>query len=122
MKKKIEIEPPVFDAEGYQVNLRDLNGEPLPDPAALVVAKRGRGGRRPGAGRKPAGRKQIVLRLSPKTIAALHAARAAVPKVSLSDVAEAWLSAAFQSGHTGRRHRKLQRDAITVLGGASRVV
>jgi hypothetical protein len=122
MKKKIEIEPPVFDARGYQINMHNLNGEPLPDPADLVVVKRGRGGHRPGAGRKPSGRQQIVLRLSPKTIAALHAARDAVPKGSLSDVAEAWLSAAFRSKRTGPSPRKAQRGALTVLSRGTPVV
>ena len=29
--KKTKIEPPIFDAEGYQTNIKDLNGTPLPD-------------------------------------------------------------------------------------------
>jgi len=75
---------PVFDAEGYQVNLKDLNGETLPD-AARVKFKHG--GVRAGAGRKPVGRKAILLRLSPSVIAALRA-RAKAEHKTLSDIAE----------------------------------
>jgi hypothetical protein len=37
MKKtgKTRIEKPVFDKDGYQTNIRDLNGEPLPDPSKV---------------------------------------------------------------------------------------
>ncbi|XHR29323.1 MAG: BrnA antitoxin family protein [Chthoniobacteraceae bacterium] len=31
---------PKFNAEGYQTNMKDLNGEPLPDPNSLSVLSR----------------------------------------------------------------------------------
>ena len=65
---------PVFDAEGYQLGLRDLNGEPLPDLRRVVAQPLKHGGSRPGAGRKPTGRKAVLLRLTPATIRVLHAA------------------------------------------------
>jgi hypothetical protein len=46
-----------------------------------------RGGKRAGSGRKPRNTKQITLRLSPETIAALHA-EAEVLGITLSELAE----------------------------------
>ncbi len=31
MKRRHKTKSPVFDKEGYQTNLKDLNGTPLPD-------------------------------------------------------------------------------------------
>jgi hypothetical protein len=73
MKKKNEhSEKPQFDSAGYQVNMKDLNGEPLPDLAKLNFQAFKHGGTRMGAGRKPSGRKAMLLRLSPKVISALR--------------------------------------------------
>ena len=88
MKKKIErIEEPRFNSAGYQVNIKDLNGEPLPDFAKLEFQPFKHGGARAGAGRRPSGRKPVLLRLSPKLIAALKKEAERNHK-SLSDVAE----------------------------------
>ncbi len=88
MKKKIErIEKPQFDDAGYQVNLKKLNGEPLPDPAKLDFRPFQHGGARAGAGRKPSGRKAVLLRLSPRVISALRKEAERNHK-TLSDVAE----------------------------------
>jgi hypothetical protein len=88
MKKKIEpIEKPRFDKAGYQVNLKDLNGEPLPDFGKLEFSPFKHGGVRAGAGRKPSGRKPVLLRLSPKLIASLKKEAVRNHK-TLSDVAE----------------------------------
>jgi hypothetical protein len=92
-KHKENPEKPVFDAEGYQVNLRDLNGEPLPKPEGLRFGPFTHGGARPGAGRKSAGRKPVLLRLSPEVLASLRA-RAKAEKKTLSDVAEERLASA----------------------------
>jgi hypothetical protein len=78
---------PAFDAEGYQVNIQDLNGEALPDPARLQFKPFKHGGARSGAGRKPVGRKPVLLRLSPTVIATLRAKAKAEHK-TLSAVAE----------------------------------
>jgi len=88
MRKKIErIEKPQFDDAGYQVNLKDLNGEPLPEIAKLKFQPFKHGGARVGAGRKPSGRKAVLLRLSPKVISALRKEADRNHK-TLSDVAE----------------------------------
>jgi len=88
MKKKIErIEKPQFNRAGYQVNMKDLNGESLPNPGRLVFQAFHHGGARAGAGRKPTGRKAVLLRLSPKLIAALRKEAERKHK-TLSDVAE----------------------------------
>ncbi len=88
MKKKIEnIEKPQFDGAGYQVNMKDLNGEPLPDLAKLKFQPFKHGGARVGAGRRPSGRKAVLLRLSPKVISALRK-EAQRNNKTLSDVAE----------------------------------
>jgi hypothetical protein len=88
MKKKTEsIERPRFDGAGYQVNMKDLNGELLPDLAKLDFRPFQHGGARIGAGRKPSGRKPILLRLSPKLVASLRREAERSHK-TLSDVAE----------------------------------
>ena len=78
---------PVFDAEGYQVDLSALNGAALPDLSRVVAQPLQRGGARPGAGRKPSGRQPILLRLAPATVRALRASACRQGK-TLSDVAE----------------------------------
>ena len=87
--KKPRIEPPVFDAEGYQTNIKDLNGTPLPD-LGKVRAVSFWGGARKGAGRKSTGRQPVLLRLTPKTVRSLRAAARKQGK-SISEVAEARL-------------------------------
>ena len=88
MKKKIEIaERPEFDSAGYQVNMRDLNGEPLPNVKGLDFRPFKHGGARVGAGRKPSGRKAVLLRLSPKLISAMRKEAERMNK-TLSQVAE----------------------------------
>ena len=86
-KKTASIEAPLFNKAGYQVNLKDLNGEPLPDVKGLSFRPFKHGGARVGAGRKPSGRHPILLRLSPKLISGLRK-EAARKRRSLSDVAE----------------------------------
>ena len=90
--KKPKIEPPIFDAEGYQTNLRGLNGTPLPD-LSKVQAESLWGGAREGAGRKSTGRQPVLLRLTPKTVRSLRAAARKQGK-SISEVAEARLVSA----------------------------
>jgi len=88
MKKKIkQTEKPRFNRAGYQVNLKDLNGESLPDLTRLEFQPFQHGGARVGAGRKPSGRKPVLLRLSPQLIAALKK-EAERDHTTLSDVAE----------------------------------
>jgi hypothetical protein len=87
--KKPRIEPPVFDAEGYQTNIKDLNGTPLPN-LSKVQAVSFWGGARNGAGRKSTGRQPVLLRLTPKTLRRLRAAARKQGK-SISEVAEARL-------------------------------
>ncbi len=88
MKKKINlIEKPQFNRAGYQINMKDLNGEPLPNPAKLAFRPFKHGGSRTGAGRKPSGRKAVLLRLSPKLIAALRK-EAELKHQTLSELAE----------------------------------
>ena len=86
-EKTIFPEPPVFDAEGYQINIGTLNGTALPDLKSLAVRPFRHGGARPGAGRKPTGRKPVLLRLAPTTLRALRAAARRQGK-TLSDLAE----------------------------------
>lgn len=87
--KKPRIEPPIFDAEGYQTNLKDLNGTPLPD-LSKVQTMSFWGGAREGAGRKSTGRQPVLLRLTPKTVRSLRAA-ARMQGKSISEIAEARL-------------------------------
>jgi len=77
---------PKFDYEGYQSNLKDLNGEPLPSIEAKDI-KPLRGGARKGAGRKKSGKVPMLLRLTPATAKRLRAA-AKREKITLSEVAE----------------------------------
>jgi len=84
--KKPRIEPPVFDADGYQTNIKDLNGTSLPD-LSKVQAFSLWGGARAGAGRKASGRQPVLLRLTPKTIRALRAAARKQGK-TISEIAE----------------------------------
>jgi hypothetical protein len=92
MSKKIKTsERPQFNSSGYQINIEDLNGEPLPDLGKLEFRPLRHGGARVGAGRKPSGRKAVLLRLSPKVIAALRKEAERNHK-TLSDVAEARLA------------------------------
>jgi hypothetical protein len=91
MKKHNKSEAPVFDADGYQLNMADLNGEALPEPDKVGFKPFAHGGARQGAGRKNKGRKPLLLRLSPKIIARLRAKAKATHK-SVSDVAEETLS------------------------------
>jgi hypothetical protein len=79
--------PPVFDAEGYQTNLGTINGTPLPKLDRIRVTPLRHGGARPGAGRKPSGRKPVLLRLAPGTVRSLRAAARREGK-TLSDIAE----------------------------------
>jgi hypothetical protein len=88
MKKKIiPIEKPQFNRAGYQVNMKDLNGEPLPNLEKLRFRPFKHGGARVGSGRKPSGRKAVLLRLSPRVILGLRK-EAARDHKTLSDVAE----------------------------------
>ena len=80
---------PNFDAEGYQTNLKDLNGTPLPD-LSKVTTRPFWGGAREGAGRKSSGRQPVLLRLTPKTVRRLRAAARKQGK-SISEIAEARL-------------------------------
>ncbi len=85
--KNGRIEKPGFNRAGYQIDLKDLNGEPLPDPAKLDFKPFRHGGKRMGAGRKRSGRRPILLRLSPKLILALRK-EAEQRHQTLSEVAE----------------------------------
>jgi hypothetical protein len=88
MKKKTRpIEKPRFNSAGYQVNLKDLNGEPLPILEKLSFQPFKHGGTRAGAGRKPSGRKPVLLRLSPRVISGLRKEAKRNHK-TLSEVAE----------------------------------
>jgi len=87
MKKRSENnEAPQFDAEGYQINMKDLNGELLPAPA-LEFQPLSHGGARRGAGRKSIGRKPVLLRLSPPVLDRLRAKAKAEHK-TMSEVVE----------------------------------
>lgn len=92
MKRRHKAKPPTFDAEGYQTNIKDLNGTPLPD-LAKVQAMSFWGGARKGAGRKASGRQPVLLRLTPKTIRSLRTAARKQGK-TISEVAEARLAIA----------------------------
>ena len=88
MKKKIErVDEHEFNSAGYQVNIKDLNGEPLPDLKGMDFRPFKHGGARVGAGRKPSGRKAVLLRLSPKLVAAMRREAQRMNK-TLSQVAE----------------------------------
>ena len=84
--------PPIFDAEGYQTNIKDLNGTPLPD-LRKVKARPLWGGARTGAGRKSTGRQPVLLRLTPKTLRNLRASARKQGK-TVSDLAEERLAMA----------------------------
>jgi hypothetical protein len=86
MNSRRKARPPIFDHEGYQTNLKDLNGTPLPD-LGKVQALSLWGGARRGAGRKASGRTPVLLRLTPKTIRNLRAAARKQGK-TISDIAE----------------------------------
>ena len=92
-KKTARLEKPAFNSAGYQVNINDLNGERLPDLAKLNFRPFFHGGARAGAGRKPSGRKAVLLRLSPKVVSALREEAERSGK-TLSDVAEERLAQA----------------------------
>jgi hypothetical protein len=88
MKKKIiPIEKPQFNRAGYQVNMKDLNGELLPNLEKMAFRLFKHGGARIGAGRKPSGRKAVLLRLSPRVISGLRKEAERNHK-TLSEVAE----------------------------------
>jgi len=87
-----KIELPVFDAEGNQTNLKDLNGTPLPD-LSKVQAFSLWGGACEGAGRKSTGRQPVLLRLTPKTVRRLRATALKQGK-TVSDLAEERLALA----------------------------
>jgi hypothetical protein len=90
--RKPKIEPPIFDADGFQTNIKDLNGTPLPDLSKVQTVSFW-GGARNGAGRKSTGRQPVLLRLTPKTVRNLRAAARKQGK-SISEVAEARLVSA----------------------------
>ena len=98
-----------FDSDGYQTNLKSLNGEPLPDLVTLTkfhksgfalpnpqdfvrieragqitLTPKTKGGARAGAGRKPAGKLSMVVRLQPALIAKVKA-RARREGMTISD-------------------------------------
>ncbi len=85
--------PPVFDPEGYQTNLTNLNGTPLPDLRKVKARAPSWGGARNGAGRKSSGRQPVLLRLSPKTVRSLRATARKQGK-TISDLAEERLALA----------------------------
>jgi hypothetical protein len=88
MKKKMRrVEKPLFNSAGHQINLKDLNGDSLPNPGRVSFQPFNHGGARIGAGRKPSGRKAVLLRLSPRLISELRK-EAARSRKTLSDVAE----------------------------------
>ncbi|HEY5791922.1 MAG TPA: helix-turn-helix domain-containing protein [Chthoniobacterales bacterium] len=45
----MKIRKPKFDSEGYQVNIEDLNGEPLPDLSKVKIISREKAGLPPAA-------------------------------------------------------------------------
>lgn len=98
-KHNAKSEAPVFDAEGYQLNMLDVNGEQLPDLDTLEFKPFSHGGARDGAGRKSKGREPVLLRLSPSVIAKLKA-KARTTHKSMSDVVEE----ALARPHTARRN------------------
>jgi hypothetical protein len=82
---------PIFDADGFQTNLTDLNGTPLPD-LSKVTTRPFWGGARKGAGRPPSGRQPVLLRLTPKTVRQLRVSARKQGK-TVSDLAEERLAA-----------------------------
>jgi hypothetical protein len=70
--RNTKAEPPTFDGEGYQTNLRRLNRTPLPDLARVKAKPLVWGGARAGAGRKPSGHQPMLLRLTPQTVRLLR--------------------------------------------------
>lgn len=78
---------PRFDVEGYQIDMRDINGAALPQPGKVEFKPFTHGGARAGAGRKKSGRQPVRLRLSTTTLARLRA-RARAEHRPLSDIAE----------------------------------
>jgi hypothetical protein len=84
--------PPVFDADGYQTSLTDLNRTALPDLKRVTARPLGWGGVRAGAGRQATGRQPVLLRLTPKTVRSLRATAKKQGK-TLSDLAEERLAA-----------------------------
>jgi hypothetical protein len=88
MKKSIKhkIEKPIFDEEGYQTNIKDLNGEKLPAFKNMTILRM-RGGARPGAGRKALGKKAVLLHLKPKAIEAVRA-KAKKERRTISEVVD----------------------------------
>lgn len=87
MKKHSAInQAPKLDADGYQIDMPDLNGEALTS-ANTVFGPFEHGGAHRGAGRKPSINKPVLLRLSPTAIALPHA-RAKAESKTLSDIAE----------------------------------
>ncbi|MBE7538029.1 MAG: hypothetical protein HS122_06420 [Opitutaceae bacterium] len=85
-RKHEKHESPVFDERGYQTNIKDINGEALPDLDALDWRPL-HGGSRPGAGRKPSGRVPLTLRLKPAVASRLRAV-AKKQRKTLAQVAE----------------------------------
>ena len=84
--KKPKVEPPIFDADGFQTNIKELNGTPLPD-LSKVTTRPFWGGARKGAGRQPTGRQPVLLRLTPGTVRQLRTTAKKQGK-TLSDLAE----------------------------------
>ena len=99
--KKIQSKA-VFDSEGYQADVKSLNGEGLPQLEKLSVRPLAHGGARPGAGRKAKGHRQILLHLSPSTVALLRseAKRKNQPISSTAEIS--LLYALKRHGHRAR--------------------
>ena len=93
MKRRHNHTLPALDAEGYQTNLADLNGTPLPVLARVKARPLSWGGVREGAGRKTTGRQPVLLRLTPKTLRRLHTTARKQGK-TVSDLAEGKLALA----------------------------
>jgi len=91
--KTKSLKAPVFDADGYQTNLTNLNGTALPDLRKIKARPLSWGGARNGAGRKATGRQPVLLRLSPKTVRNLRATARKQGK-TISEIAEARLVSA----------------------------
>ena len=89
--KTTKPKAPIFDADGFQTNLTDLNGTPLPD-LSKVTTRQFWGGAREGAGRKPSGRQPVLLRLTPRTVRLLRVSARKQGK-TISDLAEERLAA-----------------------------
>lgn len=86
MNRRHKVQSPVFDTDGYQTNLKNLNGTPLPDLSTVraFTLERRRPRRR---ALKSSGRQPVLLRLTPKTIRALRATARKQGK-TISEVAE----------------------------------